>query len=209
MKPLKGFTLIELLISITIFSIISIAAFKLFDAVSKASSSAQGLFTNLNQLQRSHVILENDLSQIVARSVRDQYGDKQPALAIPSSELLLIEFTRTGWLNPLDQSRSSLQRVAYSVKDGNLVRTFWAHPDQSHSTVKKTQKLLRNVSDLKVRVLSHQQQWLNQWPADKKNLTHLPSAIELTVNQLEYGEIKYLVPVVSFLPKEKNTGKDT
>ena len=206
MRQFKGFTLIELLLSIMIFTLLSGAAFKLFDSISTARATTDGIFSNLSQLQRLQITLENDLSQVALRPARNEYGDEEPALKLPGPDNASISFSRTGWRNPLDAPRSSLQRLSYGIEDGHLIRTFWSYPDRAHSTSYKKQRLLESVTGLSIKVLDQNQRWLSQWPSEEKAAIYpLPQAIEVVINQQEHGEIKFLIPMTTYqLPEEKS-----
>ena len=142
MKQNKGFTLIELMIAILIFAMISTAAYKLFDSVSRAQQVTDGILDHLDEMQRALVVLEKDLFQVAPRPVRDEFGDRQKAIVAPGINGEILEFTRFGWRNPLLELRSNMQRVAYNLEEGELVRYYWPILDRAPDSVLIRQVLL-------------------------------------------------------------------
>ncbi|MGI9278875.1 MAG: type II secretion system minor pseudopilin GspJ [Endozoicomonas sp.] len=199
----RGFTLLELMIAVLLFSLISTAAFKLFSSVNMAYESTGSSLQSLAQLQRSMVMLEQDLLQITARPVRDEYGDSKAAVMVPGSSARLIEFTRSGWKNPVYEQRSRLQRVAYALEGQQLVRYFWSVLDRSQVSEPLRQVMFSGVESVKVRLLNRQERWVESWkPEDKSEQPmvrwqRLPVAVELTLISSQFGESQVLTPLSS------------
>ncbi|MDP0588569.1 MAG: type II secretion system minor pseudopilin GspJ [Candidatus Endonucleobacter bathymodioli] len=172
----KGFTLLELMIAIFIFAMISTAAYKLLNSVTHAKQVTDGLLDSLDELQRSYITIEKDFSQIIGRSIRDEFGDKQSAVLAPSKPATLatyengylIEFTRAGWRNPLGLIRSDLQRVAYALEDSKLVRYYWPVLDRASDPELIRQIVLHNVLGVKIRLMDEKKVWKSSWPPATK-----------------------------------------
>ena len=203
----RGFTLLELMISILLFAMISAAAYKLFDSVSRAQSVTDGILDKLDAIQRAEIIIEKDFFQIVERPIRDEYGDKQEPVKAPAKNGALVEFTRAGWRNPLDSLRSNLQRVAYSVEDGELIRYYWVMLDRPQDPIMLRQKVLSNVRSMKVRFLDDKRQWRGVWPPakskqgqDKRKDSAMPAAVEITIVHEEFGSMMTVVPLITYKP---------
>ncbi|WP_062266725.1 type II secretion system minor pseudopilin GspJ [Endozoicomonas arenosclerae] len=219
MKGSKGFTLLELMIAILLFAMISTAAYKLFDSVSRAQQVTDGILDNLDEIQRAQLILEKDLFQMAARPIRDEFGDSQPAVKSPSRDGFALEFTRTGWRNPLQELRSNLQRVAYDLEEGELIRYYWLMLDRAPDPVQIRQVVLRNVQGLKVRFMDEKKRWSSSWPpakqsqgpqpqpagaaaAKKTEDPVMPHAIELTVQHVNFGSLVTVLPAIDFKPSD-------
>ena len=198
----RGFTLLELMVAIVLFSMISTAAYKLLTSVTRAHEVTQSILHGLDKLQRSEIIVEQDLFQISARPITDEAGQR-PALQVPGSGTMLMEFTRSGWQNPLQAERSNLQRVAYAHEGSELVRYYWSTLDRMATTPRIRQLLMTEVSSVNVRLLDQGKRWLTRWPhsplvADQNNLTRLPLAVELTIVHDKMGPMVTIVPLSSY-----------
>ena len=224
MKRTRGFTLIELMIAIMIFAIISTAAYKLLDSVSKAQQVTDGILDNLDEMQRALLILEKDLFQVAPRPIRDEFGDRQKAILAPGSNGEILEFTRFGWRNPLLEVRSNMQRVAYNLEDGELVRYYWAMLDRAPDPVWVRQVLLKDVYGVRLKLMGEKKRWLNSWPPPRQRqpqgiipeaqggqpsqtgqpgqqqeqYTQMPHAIELTLQHRNYGTLTTVLPLLTY-----------
>lgn len=228
MKRCTGFTLLELMIAILLFAMISTAAYKLFDSVSRAQLVTDGILDRLDEIQRVQVILEKDLLQIVARPIRDEFGDRQPAVQSPTKDGHILQFTRTGWRNPLGEIRSNLQRVAYELDEGKLIRYYWPMLDRAPDPVVVTQVVLEDVQRVKVRFLDEKKRWHNSWPPanQKQNVPQpipgpggtapkqpaeqqvMPHAIEMTVQHLDFGNIVTILPLIDYKVSDQQKAQE-
>ena len=198
----RGFTLLELMVAIVLFSMISTAAYKLLTSVTRAHEVTQSILHGLDKLQRAEIIVEQDLFQISARPITDE-AEQRPPLQVPGSDTMLMEFTRSGWQNPLQAERSNLQRVAYAHEGSELVRYYWSTLDRIATTPRIRQLLMTEVSSVNVRLLDQGKRWLTRWPhsplvADQNNLTRLPLAVELTIVHEKMGPMVTIVPLSSY-----------
>ena len=214
----RGFTLLELMIAILLFSMVSAAAYKLFDSVSRAQQVTDGILDKLDVIQRAEVILEKDFFQAVTRPIRNDFGDRVAAMQAPNSEGFAIEFTRSGWRNPLNHLRSDLQRVAYSLEEGQLIRYYWPDLDRPQEAALIRQVVLDDVRSFKVRFMDEKKKWRNSWPPSKGDRNPLqgmpgkgggasanpesmmPAAIETTVVHLDFGAMINVYPLITYKP---------
>ena len=117
---MRGFTLIEILIALFIMSILGVSSTAFMSSMVSGKESIEKQAHRLRSLQRSSLIIRQDMQQITDRPTRDIYGDKgvQPAV-IGNGLDFIIEFTRKGWPNNPSSTvmRSQLQRVAYGLSD--------------------------------------------------------------------------------------------
>jgi general secretion pathway protein J len=160
----RGFTLLELLIAIIIFGLIAAMAYSGLNNVLNARSKTEARVQQLYKLQMALTLMERDVEQVVDRPIRDEYGDEKPALVGNEYGDFLLEFTHTGWLNPLSSPRSNLQRVAYWVKDEKLYRTIWYVLDRAQDSKHYDTVLLEGVKNLEFKYLDDKNEWQRSWP---------------------------------------------
>ena len=72
------------MIAILIFAMVSTAAYRLFDSVTRSQQVADNVFSSLDEIQRTQAIIEKDMMQVVGRSIRNEFGDKESAVVAPS-----------------------------------------------------------------------------------------------------------------------------
>lgn len=192
----RGFTLLEVLVAVAITALIGVGIWEVMSGVIKARTSVDRVSSQFEQLQRAMLLIERDVTQIVNRPVRGPYGDKQFAVTTGGDNYFL-QLTRQGWRNPLDDPRSELQRVAYSLEGDTLHRWQWQVLDQAQDSKPIDQKLLDKVTSVKVRFLDQNGNWVDQWPpqvtgqeAPKPENAPMPRALELTIDQARFGKIR-------------------
>lgn len=204
-----GFTLLEMLIALGVFAVIGVMSSQILSGIIDMSDTVRDRSDQLAELQRAMFIVSRDIEQMTRRPVRDAFGDSTAAIIIGEP---LIEFTRRGWQNPLRSPRSELQRVAYTVADGDLVRQFWPLLDRGPDTEPIDQVLLRGVTD--VEFLAHasrgeepsaggrggpapRTQELRYWPVaiNAEDDENALQAIELRLEHAVYGRLGRLWPV--------------
>ena len=134
----------------------------------------------------------------VARPIRDDLGDEQPAF-VHEPGLESLEFTRGGLPNPGGWARSSLQRVAYTLERGTFARIYWRELDRLQGTVPVRRVLLKDVANLAFRFLDDRSEWHEQWPplrGGSLQESSLPAAVELTLELEGWRELRrvYALP---------------
>lgn len=176
----SGFTLLEILIAVAIFALVSTATFTMLQQTLKTGEMFDDKAADLVELQRTHRLFQQDLSQAVPRTIRDEFGDSLAAMMTEDiSWGMALELTRTGLSNPLNKNRSSLQRVRYFFDGENLVRRVWKHLDRAPEAEYQDQIVLSQLEKWQFRVLSDQK-WLDSWPSGSEgSTTTLPNAIEV------------------------------
>lgn len=197
MRSIRGFTLFEILIAVSIFAIIGTIAMGSLIQVGRTGERVSDAQYQLSQIQFALGYLGRDITQLVNRRVRDQYGDEQPQLKIDEKSLV---FTRAGWSNLLGQPRSNLQRVEYRLEDDILQRRYWPQLDQSYTEVSIEQNLLSGVEDFSVRLITLGKETYESWPIDfQANDPVRPVAIEFTVELTNFGRIQRIYEVADAL----------
>lgn len=191
----QGFTLLELLIASIIFAIMAIMAYGGLDNVMDNSQASQQALSRLQQVQQSISIISRDFSQLVPRSIRDEYGNIQPALSTANDVDNLVEFTRGGRSNPANLLRSTLVRVAYQFDDEKLVRLQWPQLDIAQGTEANKTTLLDKLEAVTIRFLDQNAEWQDQWPpvnTGAGTTISEPLAIEIILELSDWGEIRRL-----------------
>ena len=193
----RGFTLLEVLIAIAIFAVLAMATYRMLDSVLKTDTAQREQERRLRELTRAMGAFERDVLQVRARPVRDQLGDLLPSLRGQSGRDTQLEFTRSGWRNPLGQPRATLQRVRWQLQGERWQRLYWPVLDQAQDSQPRVQQALDGVKRFELRFLDLEGRWLQDWPpanassADEA-LTQLPRAVELILEHRYYGELRRL-----------------
>ncbi|MBP6701615.1 MAG: type II secretion system minor pseudopilin GspJ, partial [Halioglobus sp.] len=198
---------------------LAITAFIAAIAYSSLSTALQAVEATRATAQRSYevnrawMIISRDLRQFVARPVRDEFGQVEPAMVGGLAARFPLSFTRTGWHNPNDIARSNLQRVNYRVEDGVLWRDAFVVLDRAPDTVPQQLRLLEGVEVLELVFLGNltdaqpagrgialeTRDWLVDWAPDTSTpdaeLTP-PAALEFRLQLEDLGEMRriYALP---------------
>ncbi|WP_281647530.1 type II secretion system minor pseudopilin GspJ [Parendozoicomonas sp. Alg238-R29] len=207
-----GFTLLELLIAIAIFGLLAAGCYRLFKSVSSTHEVASAIWRQNSELQRSLAIIQKDFSQLAIRPIRNEFGDREPALTT-ALQKTLVTFTHHGWRNHTGAKRSELQRVSYVFDSGRLLRRYWETLDRAPDTPYREQVLMDNIQGFTLRFRDEKKRWHESWPpvSDKQSerLKVLPSAVEYTILHEKVGSVKQLVAAVTYKEEEKKATPST
>lgn len=192
MTRARGFTLLELIVVLLIFSVVSVMAYGGLNAVLKARTRVLESLDRTTALQKAYVRLRNDLQQLRGRSARDGYGEPQGALTVLPDGA--VEFTRSGWRNPLGQPRSVLERVAYRLDDDSrLLRVSWRVLDRAQDAAPSEVVVLEQVEEIRWRFLEGND-WREAWPpagaTGAAALDEVPRAVEIVLTLKDLGEVR-------------------
>jgi len=143
MRRAGGFTLIEMLVVFGIFALIGIISAQIVNRVINNQQTLRERGDRLMEVQRAMHIIQRDVMQMVDRPVRDLLGDPIGNVLIGADGMM--EFTRTGWRNPLSAPRSNLQRVGYVLQEGTLYRAYWRVLDRTPDSEPALQAMLADV----------------------------------------------------------------
>ena len=185
----SGITLLELLIAITIFAIMSAAAYGGLQSTLKAEENFSAAMKDLEAVQMSLTLFQRDIMQLTPRAIRDAFGDNEAAIVLFNGREL--RFTRGGNFSSLKLDQTELTRVSYSLQDEQFVRSHWRHLDSTQGDRPLSASLLSKVTNLQIRVLDQNDLWHLDWPlSDNARIR----AVEITIELEDWGEIRRLFP---------------
>ncbi|MBB1291211.1 type II secretion system minor pseudopilin GspJ [Pseudoalteromonas sp. SR43-6] len=193
----RGFTLLEVMVALGILAFVIIATHQILETTTRAKDASDEKIAELNGLQTTFRLMDQDFSQMTKRAVRNESGDVQQQYLLAGRYVLEsqydgIAFVRDGWINPINLlPRSELQAVGYRVIDDNLERVYRVYVDQLDNMEPRVQRVLENVEELKFEFLDDKNEWQEQW-----EIKALPKAVAVTLQQIEAEPIRrvFLVP---------------
>ncbi len=192
----RGFTLLELIVAIAIFALISAMTYPSMIGILDLGNEAQQQADRLTEIQKAMTIISRDLRQIVDRPVRDSFGTEVKAVVGDTGTSTVVEFSRSGWRNPVGMARPHLQRVAYLLTDEKLVRQSWYVLDRSSDTVASEQLLIDRVETVEIRFMDNAGKWQEFWPPADPDKPPLPRAIGVAIELEDWGRINRIFRVV-------------
>jgi general secretion pathway protein J len=198
--PSRGFTLIEILVAVVLFAVLSYLAYLTLDRTLANAESLTASMDRLQAVQRTVRSLSDDLMLAAPRPVRLELGDTLgPAVQTNLTANFALEITHGGWSNPAGLPRGTLQRAAYRIEDGQLLRYYWTVLDRTFNNEPLVTVLLDGVDSLVFRYLQANGEWSDVWPpqgaAGAIALRARPRAVEFALTLEDEGEIRRLVEV--------------
>lgn len=180
----NGFTLIEMLVALLIFGMIAAAGVGLLRFSVDAQAATRTKLDAMASERRVEALIASDAAQAVPRVTRNEAGDPVQAFDGGPGGFTLV---RAG-VDPLDDtSRSSLQKVAYALEGGRLVRRTWPMLDGAEPNPAAV--MVDRVAAVRLRYRSRDG-WREVWDPIRPDL--LPRAIEMIVRPLQGPEMRYV-----------------
>lgn len=208
MRRQGAFTLLEMLVAVAIVAVLYVLIFEQVSSLSEARESVADYSERLTDLQRSFVLLEQDISQLIDRDTRDAYGAEQPPLRNdPDGLEVALALTRRGWPNPAGLPLPETARVEYHLRpsevesdDGDelydLYRVYWRPPNSASRDPDRERRLIEGIRAFEVRYLDMDRQWQADWPPLNQTNPGLPRAVEVQLDLSPFGEVRRLFRVV-------------
>ena len=194
----QGFTLLEILIAMAIFTLIGLASTGLLTTVIDSNELSESRFNKLQALQRAMITIERDIQQAVSRPIRVE-GEMQEVVMTggetAESDDDGIGFVRSGWHNPqLMLPRSTLQYVAYRLREEKLERVYSNYLDNVIGHEPKVRPLLENIESFKVEFIApsnNSEEGLKEdkWSDSYKGAA-LPRAVAVEFVSKDFGRIR-------------------
>jgi general secretion pathway protein J len=178
------------LVVITIFSIMSTAAYNGLQSSLKTEENFSAAMKDLEAVQMSLTLFQRDIMQLSPRAIRDAFGDNEAAIVLFNGQDLF--FTRGGNFSSLKLDQTELTRVAYSLQDEQFIRSYWRHLDSTQGDQPLRASLLSKVTNLQIRILDQNNIWHLDWPISASGEIR---ALELTLELEDWGEIRRLLPM--------------
>ncbi len=196
----RGFTLIEILIAMAIFTLIGLASTALLTTVIDSNELSEERFAKLQTLQRAMITIERDIQQAVPRAARVNGESRTVVMAggeVDGSDDDGIGFVRQGWHNPQFMlPRSTLQYVAYRLRDNKLERLYSNYVDNVIGFEPKVRVLLSDIESFKVEFIptassatsndnDDELEWSESYQGEA-----LPLAIAIEFESKDFGKIR-------------------
>ncbi|WP_439546903.1 type II secretion system minor pseudopilin GspJ [Sandarakinorhabdus sp.] len=184
----SGFTLIELLVGLFLFGVMAAAGTVLLSSAVQAGDSSRTLLNDAQSQIRMRALLTADTSQAAPRPWRD--GEGRNRAAFSANDGALFTLIRRGWRNPDGAARASLQRVTWTIENGDLIRR--AAPMLDGDAPGTETILASGITSARLRFAGSggwQENWVGTTPAA------LPHAIELTLAGEDIGQIRHILLV--------------
>jgi general secretion pathway protein J len=196
----RGFTLIEVMVALAVFGVLSLLAYMSLSQTLANADMLTERMDRLQSIQRTMSYLSAELLQAVPRPIRGEYGDEQiPALQSSFAGDFALQLTHGGWPNFAGVPRSTMQRTAYRIEDGELIRYHWNVLDRTVNNTPIATVMLEEVDSLTFRFLQPNGEWINQWPPisaqGAQSVTNLPRAVDIVLSLVGEGEIHRVVEV--------------
>lgn len=189
MTDRAGFTLVEVLVSLLIFALIAAAGAALLAVAADNRMAVRASSERTADLQRMRALLQADLSQASGRRTRDDRGGRALAAMTTGQDAdgALLRLARSGWSNPGEGPRASMQTVEYRLVDGRLERRF--RPRVDGALWETPQVLYRGVREARLVFMDDGAERPN-WIGGVDD--PLPDAVRLDLTLDGYGPVTQL-----------------
>lgn len=196
----SGFTLVEVMVALAIFGMLAAFAYGTLGQTLANAEILTDRMAGLQSVQRTVRYLTEDFMQLAPRPVREDLGENLgPALHTNVQSDFAVELTHGGWSNPATLPRGTLQRVAYRLEEGELVRYHWPVLDRTLSNEPAGRVLLDEVDSILFRFMQDNGDWTDQWPPENRpgllGSRQRPRAVEITLVLADETEIRRLLEV--------------
>lgn len=186
----KGFTLLEILVAVFIIGIISVIMVRGLQIVISTKNNLERNDAQMQQLNLTMSFLAGDMHNLINRPITQANGQSVAAVLMHDDATETLEFSRGGVSNPLARERSTVQRDAYQLKNGELIRVTWPVLDQVSHSIPTSRTLLKNITYIKWEFLGNDNRFYTGWPATGASNQPLPKAVQVTFTIKKLGTVK-------------------
>ncbi|HHL30988.1 MAG TPA: type II secretion system protein GspJ [Oceanospirillales bacterium] len=191
-KQQTAMTLLEVLVAMTLMVVISAIAFASLNGLIDAKIHTDEIANNIRQQLLLSQQLNQDIHGLIKRKARDEFGQTKAAIIGAYS---ILEFTRNGHANPLNQPRSDLQRVQWLLRDNQLLRRSYDYIDVGSNFQWRERPYIQDVQELNINYINVAGLESRRWPLEN-NRSRL-KFIQFNVVLLDGTSINYqLRPVL-------------
>lgn len=209
----NGFTLIEILVALMIFAIIGVMVSIGLHNTILSNQHVKEADTRFQKLQIAQQLMRSDIQYIIPRPIRDKDNNVIQAVTLNNNRL---EFTRGGINNPFNPYRqSNLERIAYEVKNKQLIRYTWPILDRAFATNPTSTVILSDITNFNINVFDKNNNAQSGWPLKAgtskyaSNLTHeLPRGVRITFKIANEGMVINTIAILSQGLPTQFAGKD-
>lgn len=177
-----GVTLIETLVALFVIALMATAGAVMTNQSLRGARAVETRGDAASEMSIALGILSADLAAYTGRPSADAASTEGP-LAFsghpPRQDGRLMVFVRSGWDNPLGETRSDLQRVEYLFSNGELIRRSWAAPDPVAATPMVEEVLLTGLQSVEAR-FGRAETWQDAWRVTGAGNEPTAQKVELT-----------------------------
>ena len=179
-KAQFGFTLIEVLVSTFIIGIILSIIFFSIDSLNYNVLSNKKVSENQKSIILTLSTIEQDLSSLIDRPVRDKLGEYEPSVLLTNNTQSELSFTRSFYDN--DDKKTYLVRIQYTRNEGIYERRIWEVLDRVQDTNYETHFFDPEILRLKILAASLDGEWSEFWPISYDQILLSRAEGELNTN---------------------------
>ena len=179
-KAQFGFTLIEVLVSTFIIGIILSIIFFSIDSLNYNVLSNKKVSENQKSILLTLSTIEQDLSSLIDRPVRDKLGEYEPSVLLTNNTQSELSFTRSFYDN--DDKKTYLVRIQYTRDEGIYERRIWEVLDRVQDTNYETHFFDPEILRLKILAASLDGEWSEFWPISYDQILLSRAGGELNTN---------------------------
>lgn len=184
MNRTRGFSLLEMVVAIAVFAVIATVGYASLSRVLDAQAHLELADERLRALQTAFTLLGQDLRYSGLRSVRNEFGDTEPAFfaqpfdpPAPGERLRLTASRIAPDLGGLAKP----QRVAWRLVDGDLYRLTWDVLDRARDSEPRGRLVAHGVAEFEVRFLTLDTEGAVQPTLEWSGADQLPLGAEVLI----------------------------
>ncbi|MBS1209792.1 MAG: hypothetical protein H6R19_2190 [Proteobacteria bacterium] len=199
-KPKRGmaaFTLIEVLVSLSVFAVVTLLAYRGLDSMTSAKARLDHEMRMWRELELVFERIGLDITQVAPRSWKDTNGKVRSAIQASNStsgSQCQLDVLRFG-------SDHEPVHARYILKDSKLTLeiiadTTWSAVAQKATAISKPNLLLDQVERCDLAFLDNNNQWLALWPAKDLADSTRPRGMRLRLTLAGRGQFErmYYLP---------------
>lgn len=172
-------TLLEVLVAMTLMVVISAIAFASLNGLIEAKNHTDHIAQNLRQEILTSQQLNKDFNALIDRPVKDGFGAQKHSII---GGYASIEFSRNSFANPLNQSRSELQRIRWYIQNNQLIRATLDQIDQGNSPQWKVRVYMNNIESLAFNYENRVGISSRRWPIQNNIIALKSIQVEISLN---------------------------